>query len=437
MKPKNKFQKRVVELSAALSCITDQQERWACENIFKRYYAIIRNRFYCLECGHKWHPENVLYEKLVECACPVCNKKLEYFNYQHNYRHIIKYWSVLDYVDDFQVVRVFHTTKFLKKYRCPGYRHCEIAQHWIRTDGKIESLYANRNAMTCMMDLWVPGSKLEVRGKNTGFHRIFDFIPDGICPPRRVHPILRRNGYKGHLHGLSPQCLFLAIMDYPKAETLLKSKQIPLLKKFAESFNKEFFDNNKEFLDKYWGSICIAIRNNWIIKDPITWKDYLELLIRFGKDLRNPHYICPDDLEREHNRYVEKARKADAQKRFEELKAEMDQDEPAYRKRVERFFDIRIRAGDIEIVPLKSVHDVYWEGSNLRHCLFTNKYHRKTTSLLLSARKDGQPIETIEVDLQTMKPVQARGMNNRPTDYHDLIVTAMEKNIYQIVSKAG
>ena len=49
------------------------------------------------------------------------------------------------------------------------------------------------------------------------------------------------------------------------------------------------------------------------------------------------------------------------------------------------------------------------EGQALHHCVFTNEYHLKEKSLILSASIAGKRIETIEVSLETMEVLQCRG----------------------------
>ena len=41
------------------------------------------------------------------------------------------------------------------------------------------------------------------------------------------------------------------------------------------------------------------------------------------------------------------------------------------------------------------------EGQALHHCIFTNEYHLKEKTLILSASIDDKPIETIELSLET------------------------------------
>ena len=68
----------------------------------------------------------------------------------------------------------------------------------------------------------------------------------------------------------------------------------------------------------------------------------------------------------------------------------------------------------------------------MHHCVYTNAYYNDENSLILSARIDGERIETVEVDLQTLKVVQSRGVCNSNTEYHDRIIKLVEDNAEQI-----
>lgn len=88
---------------------------------------------------------------------------------------------------------------------------------------------------------------------------------------------------------------------------------------------------------------------------------------------------------------------------------------------------------DFSVVCIQSVAEVAREGSFLHHCVFTNRYYAKDSSLLLSARdRDGSPIETAEIDLRTMKILQCRGKCNQDSPLHDRIVNVINANMWQI-----
>lgn len=84
--------------------------------------------------------------------------------------------------------------------------------------------------------------------------------------------------------------------------------------------------------------------------------------------------------------------------------------------------------GTIQIHVLESVQEHLEEGMAMHHCVFSNEYYLKENSLILSATIEGRRIETIEVNLDTLKVVQSRGVCNQNTEYHDQIVNLVNAN---------
>ena len=59
MKPKNKFQQHIIELSKRLPPITEPQKRWAYKHCFDHIgKRNAKGEITCLECGHKWNGGN-------------------------------------------------------------------------------------------------------------------------------------------------------------------------------------------------------------------------------------------------------------------------------------------------------------------------------------------------------------------------------------------
>ena len=75
-----------------------------------------------------------------------------------------------------------------------------------------------------------------------------------------------------------------------------------------------------------------------------------------------------------------------------------------------------------------AVQEYLEEGTAMHHCVFSNEYYLKENSLILSATIEGRRIETIEVNLDTLKVVQSRGVCNKNTEYHDQIVSLVNAN---------
>ncbi|WP_211834177.1 PcfJ domain-containing protein, partial [Porphyromonas levii] len=83
----------------------------------------------------------------------------------------------------------------------------------------------------------------------------------------------------------------------------------------------------------------------------------------------------------------------------------------------------------------ESVQEYLEEGTAMHHCLFASEYHLKPNSLILSATINSKRIETIELNLETLKVVQSRGICNSTTEYHDQILQLVQQNRHLIAQK--
>ena len=96
------------------------------------------------------------------------------------------------------------------------------------------------------------------------------------------------------------------------------------------------------------------------------------------------------------------------------------------------FFNLFFQRDNITIEPLKSVDDFIEEYDNLKHCVFSSSYHKKDSSLILSAKVNGQRTETVEVDLNKFKVIQSRGKFNKSTEFKTKIRSLINSNMEQI-----
>lgn len=209
--------------------------------------------------------------------------------------------------------------------------------------------------------------------------------------------------------------MFRTLLTDSRAETLLKTGYTNLFERIMDIGWKK--------IDNYWQSIRICIRNGYKIEDATLWCDYIDNLRFFGKDLYNAKYVCPTNLHAEHDRYMRKKAKADAQA---ELEKQLEK-EAEYREAKSKFFGLVFSDGLISVRVLESVADIVLEGKLMHHCV--GSYHSKTDSLILSACIDGQRIETIEVSLSQLKVIQSRGICNKNTEHHSRIINLVESNI--------
>ena len=416
MKPKTSIQKEIIRLSANLPELTDAQRTYAFRHCFKHYgRRTAKGIITCTECGHAWKSGHSLADTLCGCSCPNCGTALEIVDTRRRVFTDNEYFSILATCKGYQVIRFFFVRSRQKVGQKAEYSICEVVQRWIAPDGKSETVARLRGMSPLYYDLWVEDSPMEIRKNNQ--HRVYDIDPICTYPRQRIIPEIKRNGFDGNLHGIPPYSLFTAILSDSRAETLMKSGNIEHLR---------YFLSKPQALDRCWHSYKIAMRNKYAITDISLWCDLLYLLEKLGKDLRNPHFICPTDLKAAHDRYMEKRqaqlerererrrmiweaeRLERERKRLEDMAKEKDE----YIRKKAAFLNLVLTDGLIIVKVLQSVDD--------------------ENSLILSARIDGERIETVEVDLQTLKVVQSRGVCNSNTEYHDRIIKLVEDNAEQI-----
>ena len=411
----------MAELAIQLPTITDKQSQWACTHLFEHIAKRnTKSEHTCLECGHKWTDTQ---HKGKTAICPHCGAKLTIHTERQRVFKETAYYCILTAFKGYQVIRYFYMEVYRKQGQ-PIRRFCsEVVERWMAPDGK-SAVLARLRPMSCWYDTWQFGSDLEIRPDKP----LYDILPHGIYPRYGVLKDIRRNGFKGAFHDLTPFELFHSILTDNKAETLLKSGQISLFRHFIrDRFAK---------IDKYWASIRICLRNGYKVEDGNLWCDMIDTLATLNKDIRSPKYVCPTDLRAAHDHYQAKRRAMRERENIIKKRKEAMEAEQAYKQLKAKFFGIEFTDGIIRIHVLESVQEHLEEGTAMHHCVYDAHYYSKPQSLIFAATKDGERIETIEVSLETMKVVQSRGVCNKNTEYHEQILALMQKNMRMIAQRA-
>lgn len=300
--------------------------------------------------------------------------------------------------------------------------YLEVGSYWIDSKSKTTVIGLQRT-LGPYIDSFAFGSPLEIRRDNEAFQRISD---EWIYPRIKVTDNIKRNGFKGSCHHIHPVTLFQELLTNPRAETLMKANEIELLRYLCAR------PTCKADIDTYWNTIKIANRKGYKVKDSQMWIDYIKMLERCGKDIQSPKYICPTNLQEAHDYYMRKVHIIeDKKKRAEDIRKAQER-EASFKEQKEKFFGIRINDGEIEVKVLESVEEYRREAESQHMCLFSAEYDRRENSLIFSARIKGRIIETIEVDLKTLRVVQSRGVCNQNTEYHDRIVSLINANTHLI-----
>lgn len=407
MKPRNKIEREVVRLSTKVPHLSDKQQAWAIktciseENAYKFSDRFARGSFY------------------VVCT--------------------FKGWQVLRY---FQVRAKFKYHKLTDKIY-----FTECMQQWLK-DGEYVFLSKQRR-MGYQCDAFCVSGKLEIRT-----HSSWGMLGD----PRGL-------GWDGIYYASVQDKYKYATRDFPSVdfdilfravnasaynETLMRMDMH--LWKFCH-YQEAVYDKKK------LSAVKIAIRHGKAsyVYDSLWW-DMLESLIYLRKDLRNPSIVCPRELREAHDKWLEamerKQRKMsdrmaklrqlqderrtlryleEQARREEENKKKAMSLASVYIARRKRFFGIDIASGPIRINVLRSVEEFFEEGKEMEHCVFANSYYDVNTRpncLILSAKVNGQRMETIEVNLSTLSVVQCQGKHNVNSPFHDTILKIMNDNMW-------
>jgi hypothetical protein len=428
MEPKTKIQKEVAKIQSKLKPITNKQEEWVYAK-FEKLSQVIRNTFNCFECGHsckvsQW--ESMLFKLENRTTCPVCKSVAKPHVGKLDFRRKIETFEFITTFKGWQVIRLVYGYKHIAKGQKANTQLFEVMQHWINPDGKIVSYSKPVNGLTRYIDSFVLYKDLELRHSQFKNSKQFDLSGYYLYPRVNVLPIVKRNGFNVKaLNTINAQLLIRAILTNNKVETLIKAKQYNLLKTAL------YYDYR---INEFWNQIKIAIRNNYIIDNETMWTDYLRSMKELNKDLHNPKYVCPVDLHNEHQKALEKIRLKRRKIKLQEMLSKLHEENEEYIEHRHLFFDLHLKYDNLSIDVIKSVKQVYDEGVLLNHCVYENAYHKKQHSLLLSAKVNNEVVETVEVDLKNLIINQARGKDNHPSEYNELIVNLVTQNFKKIKS---
>lgn len=312
----------------------------------------------------------------------------------------------------------------------------EAFHRWITSDGREVIVSRKRNWLCHYVDSWDWSSDLEVRPE----HYAHSICPSKIIGRIYAIPELVRNGFNGDFHNYNPSNVVKNLLTNNRIETLWKAGQFQLAR---------YFMSSSYSLDRYWSSIKIAIRNNYMVEDASIWCDLLSSLSYMEKDIRNPKFICPDNLNEAHDYWQQKRQtKEERVRRQQQRQREMDDenkylsntkqvlnDEQKYQKAKSKYFDLEFKDQEITVKPLTSIKEFIDEWHTMHHCVFTNKYYQKEHSLILHAIVNGVSIATIEMDIKNLEILQCRGVYNSVPPFKDRIITLIESNKHKIAQK--
>jgi hypothetical protein len=425
MEPKTRIQKEVHKIHTSLKPITKKQLEWAYSKS-QSHSVIHQNKFYCLECGHiqkldsSW--EGMLMKIENRTVCSKCKTTAKPHVGKLPFRKSVESFEYLTTHKGWQVIRIVYMYKHVKKGVAATVDTHEVIQHWVNEKGDIISYAKPTFGMSRYIDQFILHEPLKLRSSQFKRSRLYAISGSHIYPRCTLLNIVKRNGFNNKASDLiASQDLIPKILKDNKAETLIKTRQYELLKRYIISNDLQ-----------YWNQIKIAIRNNYIVNNVNDWYDYLRMLTALRKDIHNPKYVCPTDFYEAHQKVLAKHQELRRKQKLAKLIEEIEIDNEEYIKQKQFFFDLHFKYDNVSVEVIKSVKQVFDEGEQLHHCVFENKYHQKQHSLLLSAKVDNTVVETIEVNLELMEISQSRGLHNKPSDYNEIIVNLVNQNLKKI-----
>lgn len=378
MKPRNKIQKEIVVIRGKLRPLTDKQKEWSISRCYTE-----KERGYA--------------------------------------RNIYRYFVISSRCKDWQVVRFFQIRK-----RKQDYPIIEPVRLWFNAEGHMEIEAMSRFCFSICVDTWIEDSELSFKPLPASYKDYTIMLPISASKVTSTLPILKRNGLKRGFHDMQPRDVIEGLLKNNLFETLWKCKQFSLLKAITYDWNMKFENKSKV------AAIKVALHHNYKITDGRMWLDMIGMLIKAHKDVRNPKYICPNDLQAAHNKALilsKRQDKIDAQKRNKQRLLEDKKAIQRYNTTRKCFIGLVLTDGTIVIKVLPTVKSIMQEGEAMHHCVFANEYYKRLDSLLLTAKVNDDRAETIEVDLKRYEVVQSRGVCNKNSEYHDRIVNLVNENM--------
>lgn len=418
MKPRNKYEQDICELSSSLRVIP-KKRLTKCRNYHTTVYSTTRySKRYCMKCCNE-------IPKHKELECPSCGPTI----HASKVRWESIYVCYVQSVGDFQVLRYYESVMRYSWWDKPFHTIHEVVRHWIDTrNGKLTTMHVGFKNNMSWDKSWATGHPMEIR-LNSNHSSIYahHVIADSI------HPIVMRNGYSGVDCGISDFKVISSILQSGVAETLYKCKQFELLASYINRHIDPSKPNKSTPTPEWWDAFKIAQRRGYTITDSQLWVDYIGMLKRNCK--YSVEQFCPDNIQLAHDVLVKKLREKRRRQEKKERMLKMESDGANYKERLSHLFDFVIKSKDgVVIRPLLSIQEFKEHGDILKHCVFENEYYNKQDSLVLGAFVNNTTVENIEVSLKFFKIIHLGGIENEPSIYRSSIKSAVNQNLKEIKS---
>lgn len=425
---KTQIEREVMKLSKKVGAITDVQKNWAHDSLLEHLVFTSGKRYWCSTCGHEF---SLVCEDAGEalasgkCVCPECGQESMLIQSRKKTHWDGRYFQIVTTFRGWQLIRYFFI-----EHRCHAgeqmwWNYREVFQKWCKPGQQTVTIGHRLTAFPyrsrCPFSMW--SNMMTV--KHSDWYG--EWMELSVYPRTMILPFYKKIGVRKNETRIPASVLLSKVFSNPYTEFLYKQGDIETLQEALSEMDGVTY---------WYPSIKIALRHRYDFGNIRNYLDYLQSLRRLGRDTRNPKYICPPDMKaaeadvsRELSIRYEKARR-ERQKIYEEERRHeeerrvlrLEKAKESFAKRIAKFASLDLTDGEIEIKPLMSIQDFIDEGNAMHHCVFTNEYYAEPNSLILSARKDGERVETIEVDLTNFSIAQCYGKYNQLTDKHAQII---------------
>ena len=434
MRARTKEEKLIVELASKLKPLSEAQKKWAVKNVFESEAWASKKTLTCMECGHQWKRNNLDEET---CKCPHCGQKLQVKEQLKRKDKLSYYYGIITTCKGYQLFRLFMVDRYYSKGEKVQYFFNEAVQKWINEKGRDYTLARNRRSFSMYYDDWIYSQPMTLKSNI----ELYDNFTQDYYPRIKIIDSVIRNGYR--TLNVSPVRVVKNLLSDSRMETLLKLGYSDIFEYFICSRSAK--------LSTYWDSIRICLKHNYHIEDFPLWKDYVDMLIKLKKDIRNPKFICPKNFQEEHNKLLVIIQKKEAREREirerqriiarreaeEKRYAEEKASEKKYLKQKSKYLNLVFTDGELTARPLQCVKEFLEKGNAMHHCVFTCRYYEKVDSLIFSVTCRGNRVETVEVSLKTGKVIQCYGKFDKFTERHQQVLDLMERNTINIMNRVN
>lgn len=257
-------------------------------------------------------------EKVTKC--PVCgNKVMLVLTNKKQFFHRVE-TGVLTVIEGIQLLRYYVCDFTFVKGQPMEIEIRNICNYWISDKGIVRVTRTGNNlhyeSNTLLLNSLFSLITPNYRQKNNSFEEtpmatpnrsinIEHYTSKSLFPEITLAPYLKKRGFyqlsenqiremiswpEGIFNRPGNLLMFLkCLIRFPFVETLVKKGDLKML--FA------LFRYNTKDAKKLISSYYIASRKGYEIINPTKWAEMIMLLDKAGKDIKNPKFICPEDLE--------------------------------------------------------------------------------------------------------------------------------------------